>query len=146
MRSALPRLAACSIAALFLILPSDLPADRPSPEKLDRGDGKEKQQITVTAEGDTLKVEPKGQARLLAIPESETRFYLKPADATVEFTRDAKGVVTHLTLLQDNQYSKALRTEPSPAARAPAETRLAPTSQPAKQPVSGSVSRPGARP
>jgi CubicO group peptidase (beta-lactamase class C family) len=56
----------------------------------DSPEGKEKLMITVTVDGNTLKVEPKGQARLLAIPESEMRYYLKATDATLEFAKDPK--------------------------------------------------------
>jgi CubicO group peptidase (beta-lactamase class C family) len=114
--------------------------------QLDRGDGKEKLQITVTAEGDLLRVEPKGQGRLLAVPESATRFYLKGADATVEFTSDGKNAVSHLTLLQDNQYSKAVKTKPSGPAPAPGDPKKAPASQPANRPDSGPKSLPSAKP
>jgi CubicO group peptidase (beta-lactamase class C family) len=73
---------------------------------------KEKLLITVTVDGNTLKMQPKGQARLLATPESEARFYLKATDATLEFAKDPYGIVNHLTLLQDNRNIKATRVKP----------------------------------
>ncbi len=114
--------------------------------QLDHAPGKEKLEITVTADGDTLRVEPKGQGRLLAIPESATRFYLKAADATVEFTTDAKGAVSHLTLLQDNQYSKAQKTAVAGPASPPAESTKASAAEPAKPPAADAAALQGAKP
>ena len=111
----------------------------------DAAEGREKLLITVTQDGNTLRVEPKGQGRVLAIPESATRFYLKGADATLEFTRDQKGAVSHLTLLQDNRYSRAIRTE-LPASPAKAlQSKPAPALQPAGQPVARPAAQPGAK-
>ena len=93
--------------------------------------------ITVTVEGDTLRVERKGHAGLIAIPETATQFYLKGAGATIEFTRADNGNVTHLTLLQDNRYLKAVRTKPPASSPAP---------KPAGQPVSAGSSAKGAKP
>ena len=81
---------------------------RPTPRT-----GRRSCSITVTVDGNTLKVEPKGQARLVAIPESEMRYYLKANDSTLEFAKDAKGIVNQLTLLQDNRNITAIRVEPA---------------------------------
>ena len=83
----------------------------------DSAEGKEKLLITVSVDGNTLKIQPKGQARLLATPESETRFYLKATDATLEFAKDSKGIVNQLTLLQGNRNIKAARVEPAGTGR-----------------------------
>ena len=109
--------------------------------ELDRGDGKEKLPITVTAAGNQLQFEVKGQGRLVAIPETVTQFYLKGADATVEFTRGSKGEITRLMLLQNNQYLNAVKTQPvsAPAAGQP---RNEPAAKAVPQPVPGASSSP----
>jgi CubicO group peptidase (beta-lactamase class C family) len=77
----------------------------------DSSDGKEKMLLTVTTDGGTLRVEPKGQVRSVAVPESESRFYLKATDATLEFVRDSRGIVSQVIFLQDNRNIKAVRVE-----------------------------------
>jgi CubicO group peptidase (beta-lactamase class C family) len=111
-----------------------------------RGDGKEKPSITVTAEGNTLRVEIKGQGRLLAVPETVTRFYLKGADTTVEFARAASGDVSHLVLLQNNEYLKATKTQPPVAAKVPGQTKNGPAAPPVQKPVPGAPAAGEAKP
>ncbi len=118
--------------------------------QMGRPDSKEKILIAVTKVDKRLMVERKGQTRVVAIPESETRFYLKGPDATVEFVKGPKGAVTHLVLLQDNRYMKAGRIEP---AAAPEKTQQAapksaekPAEKPAKRPEPAPAGAPGARP
>jgi CubicO group peptidase (beta-lactamase class C family) len=114
--------------------------------ELDRGDGKEKPIYTVTAEADTLRVEAKGQGRLVAVPETATQFYLKGADTTVEFTTAPSGVVTYLTLLQDNQYLKAVKTQPPVSSAATGRTKNGPIAPSVQQPMPAAASGAGAKP
>jgi hypothetical protein len=114
--------------------------------ELDRDDGKEKPTITVTAEGNQLKFEVKGQGRLVAVPETATQFYLKGADATIEFTRGSTGDVTHLLLLQNNQYLKAVKTHPPVSASAAGKARIEPAAKAVSQRVPGASSTAGAKP
>ena len=50
-----------------------------------------------------------GQPKFPLFAESETRFFLKVVDAQMDFSRDAQGAVTHLTILQGGRELKALR-------------------------------------
>ncbi len=59
--------------------------------------------ITVSVDRDILCVQLTGQAKVRAYPESETAFFLKVADAQVEFTKDAAGTVTGLILHQNGR-------------------------------------------
>jgi CubicO group peptidase (beta-lactamase class C family) len=112
----------------------------------DSAEANEKLLITVTVDGNTLKVEPKGQARLLATPESEARFYLKATDATLEFAKDSRGIVDHLTLLQNNRNIKATRVEPAANAGKAEKSTPKPDSQSAKPPGPLPAKVPGATP
>ena len=112
----------------------------------DSTQGKDKLLITVTMDGKTLRVEPKGQSRWVAVPESDTRFYLKGADATLEYARDAKGKVDHLTLLQDNRNIRAVRIEPAMAAGKDGKSIPKPDTQPVKPAAPRPVAVPGAAP
>jgi CubicO group peptidase (beta-lactamase class C family) len=112
----------------------------------DFSEGKEKLLITVSMDGKTLRVEPKGQRGLVAVPESQTRFYLKGADATLQFAQDSKSIVTHLTLLQDNRNIKATRA--LPAAQAGKDGKSTPKlgSQSTKPPAPRPAAVPGPTP
>jgi CubicO group peptidase (beta-lactamase class C family) len=114
--------------------------------QMDRPGSKEKILLTVTKVDKRLMVERKGQPRLPAIPESETRFYLKGPDATVEFVKGAKGAVTHLVLLQDNRYMKAQRIESGAAPEKPPQATPKPAETPAKPAEAVPSVVPGARP
>jgi hypothetical protein len=83
---------------------------------------------------------------LVAVPESESRFYLKATDATLEFVRDSKGIVNHVTLLQDNRNIKAVRVEPVAEARKIEKPMPALGSQSAKPPASHPAAVSGAKP
>ena len=72
-------------------------------------DGKGKREFTVSRSGGRLIVQPKGQPRLEAIPESETHFYLKPADGLAEFVRATDGSVNTIDFVLGNQKIKASR-------------------------------------
>jgi CubicO group peptidase (beta-lactamase class C family) len=59
--------------------------------------------ITVTTDNEILCIQLTGQGRVRAYPESETTFFLKVADAQIEFTKDAGGAVTGLVLHQNGR-------------------------------------------
>jgi CubicO group peptidase (beta-lactamase class C family) len=56
------------------------------------------QPLIITREGDKLMAEGPGQPKAELFAASETEFFLKAADASVTFVRDAQGKVTHLML------------------------------------------------
>jgi CubicO group peptidase (beta-lactamase class C family) len=59
--------------------------------------------IAVTREGDRIFAQATGQPKFEIFPESETRFFLKVADAQIEFVRGADGKVTGLVLHQNGR-------------------------------------------
>jgi uncharacterized protein YneR len=59
--------------------------------------------IAVTREGDRIFAQATGQPKIEIFPESETRFFLKVADAQIEFVRSADGEVTGLVLHQNGR-------------------------------------------
>jgi len=59
--------------------------------------------ITILRRGDKLISQATGQPEVELFPESETRFFLKVADAQVDFVKDADGRVTGLVLHQGGQ-------------------------------------------
>jgi CubicO group peptidase (beta-lactamase class C family) len=65
--------------------------------------------VTITLEGNQLLTQITGQQKFPMYPESETKFFLKIVDATDEFLKDDKGVVTHIVLRQGNNETKAAR-------------------------------------
>jgi CubicO group peptidase (beta-lactamase class C family) len=68
--------------------------------------------VTISREGDSLKAQPAGQPKIELLPESETSFYVKVADAVLTFHRDASGKVDRFTLAQSTQNLTAKRVEP----------------------------------
>ena len=60
--------------------------------------------LNITREGSKLFVLPTGQEKLELFPESESKFFLKPVDAEVEFVKDDKGQVIKLVLLQNGAH------------------------------------------
>jgi CubicO group peptidase (beta-lactamase class C family) len=56
--------------------------------------------LTVTREGDHLMTQATGQPKVEVFPESESKFFLKVADAQLEFQRGPDGKVTGVTLYQ----------------------------------------------
>ena len=54
--------------------------------------------ITVRRDGDVLRAQPTGQPEMAMVAESETRFFVREANATVVFESDASGAVTRLVL------------------------------------------------
>ena len=72
-------------------------------------DGKGKREFTVSTSSGRLMIQAKDQPKREAVPESETRFYLKAADGLVEFLRSQDGTVSSLEILDGNQNIKASR-------------------------------------
>lgn len=60
--------------------------------------------VTVTLEGDRLITQAPGQDKIPVYAMSDTKFFYKVADATVEFFKDDKGIVSHLLILQDGRF------------------------------------------
>ena len=65
--------------------------------------------IAVTREGDQLYIQATGQPRFPAFPESESKFFLKVADAQLTFEKDAAGRIAGLVLHQNNMDQRATR-------------------------------------
>lgn len=63
--------------------------------------------LTITREGDRLKVEPTNQPKTDLIPESETQYYVEAVDAQITFVKDERGVVTHLVFRQGGRETIA---------------------------------------
>jgi poly(3-hydroxybutyrate) depolymerase len=57
--------------------------------------------ITITVEGDHLKVQPPNEAAVLLYPKAENLFFAKEFDADAEFVRDSEGKITeHVVYLK----------------------------------------------
>ena len=65
--------------------------------------------IAVTFEDGRLMMQFGPQPKAESFAESETSFFLKIVDAQIEFTKDASGAVTGLTLHQGPRDLKAER-------------------------------------
>jgi CubicO group peptidase (beta-lactamase class C family) len=63
--------------------------------------------LTVTREGAHLMTQATRQPKVEVFPESETKFFLKVADAQIEFQRGPDGKATGLTLYQGGQVIPA---------------------------------------
>jgi CubicO group peptidase (beta-lactamase class C family) len=63
--------------------------------------------MTITIEGTQLFIQLTGQPKFPIFPESDTKFFLKVVDATCEFLKDNKGVVTDMVLRQGITEVKA---------------------------------------
>ncbi len=72
--------------------------------------------MAITQEGEHLMAQVTGQPKLEIFPESETLFFFKVVEATVQFVRDDKGRVTHLMLHQGRRDTKATRIQMSVSA------------------------------
>ncbi len=66
--------------------------------------------LTVTREGDRLMTQATGQGKVEVFPESETKFFLKVANAQITFVKE-DGKVTHAILHQNGRDRKAKRVE-----------------------------------
>ncbi len=86
----------------------------------DLPDGQGKREYTITRQRDRLLLEPKNQTKLEAVPETDSRFYIKGWDAIVEFVRGPGGAATEMIVLQNNVKVRAKRIEAKPQA-APAQ-------------------------
>ena len=65
--------------------------------------------MVITLEYNRLFIEPTGQPKFPLFAETETLFFLKAVDATVEFIKDDKGDVTHLIFKHGADNIKADR-------------------------------------
>ncbi len=63
--------------------------------------------FSVTKENGRLSVQATGQEKFEIFAESETKFFLKINDATLEFVKDNTGKVTKVTLLQGERKMEA---------------------------------------
>ena len=70
--------------------------------------------LDITLSGDTLSIQPTGQAKLRLWPETETDFFLKEVDLQITFVRDAQGSVTELILHQGGQDARAKKASRPP--------------------------------
>jgi CubicO group peptidase (beta-lactamase class C family) len=73
--------------------------------------------LTITREGDRLMGQATGQLKLELRPESETKFYLKEADAEITFVKDDDGNVTKLILRQGGRETEAKRVKEQEGAK-----------------------------
>jgi CubicO group peptidase (beta-lactamase class C family) len=67
--------------------------------------------IVILRRGDKLISQATGQPEVELFPESETRFFLKVVDATVDFVKDGTGKVTGLVIHQGGQDIPARKTK-----------------------------------
>lgn len=67
--------------------------------------------MAVTLEGDQLVTQATGQGKIPIFAETETKFFPKVMDASIEFFKDEKGKVTHLRLIQGPADIKAPRKQ-----------------------------------
>jgi CubicO group peptidase (beta-lactamase class C family) len=74
--------------------------------------------LVITLEGDQLISQATGQGKVPIFAETETKFFPKVIDATIEFFKDDKGAVSHLILSQGGRETVARRDgyekEPDP--------------------------------
>lgn len=68
--------------------------------------------ITISLEADRLMGQATGQPKVRLYPESETKFFIKEADAQISFQRDETRKVTQLALHQGGQDRIAKRVKP----------------------------------
>jgi CubicO group peptidase (beta-lactamase class C family) len=64
-------------------------------------------EVTVRLDGDVLRATPTNQPESPLVPESETRFSVREANAVVDFETDATGAVTRLILHQGGRQIPA---------------------------------------
>ncbi|HEX2208297.1 MAG TPA: serine hydrolase [Longimicrobium sp.] len=64
-------------------------------------------EVTVRRDGTVLRATPTNQPESALVPESETRFFVPDANASVVFERDASGAVTRLVLHQAGRQMPA---------------------------------------
>ena len=59
--------------------------------------------LTITLEEGSLWGQPTGQPKRQLFAESQTKFFLKDLPVQIEFTKDAKGVVTGMVMDQEGR-------------------------------------------
>ena len=59
--------------------------------------------LTITLEEGSLWGQPTGQPKRQLFAESQTKFFLKELPVQIEFTKDAKGVVTGMVMDQEGR-------------------------------------------
>ena len=91
-------------------------------------------------------IQSKDQPELEAVPESETRFYLKTADGLAEFVRGQDGAVNALEILHGNQKIKASRAPTTEKAGAGEQTKPKAVGKLPKTPEPSKVLVPEVRP
>jgi CubicO group peptidase (beta-lactamase class C family) len=112
-----PQLIGDKLAALAhgkaVVLPSERREIALSPEILARYVGAYKLQpgvdLVFTLEDNQLFAQITGQPKFPLFPESETRFFLKVVDASVEFLKNDQGIVTHAVIHQGANKTKVAR-------------------------------------
>lgn len=71
--------------------------------------------MTVTRNGQQLSAQLTGQGPAEIYPESETKFFSKVVEATIDFTSDGAGPATALVLHQDGADQTATRVDAATA-------------------------------
>lgn len=112
-----------ALAAIVFGDSYELPRERKeislAPEVLDRYVGRYRLlpqlELTFKKEGDKLIGQPTGQRPAELFAESETTFFLKVVDATVEFVKNDEGKVTGLIFKQNGRDLKGERLPDEPA-------------------------------
>jgi CubicO group peptidase (beta-lactamase class C family) len=77
--------------------------------------------ISVTVEGGQLITQATNQGKLPIFAETETKFFAKAVEATIEFQKDATGAVTGLTLNQNGRSMPAPKQALIPPPATPEE-------------------------
>ncbi|MEW6207172.1 MAG: serine hydrolase [Acidobacteriota bacterium] len=67
--------------------------------------------ITISREGNKLMGQATGQPKVELVPQSSTKFHIAVVNAEIEFTLDAQGKATGLTLIQGGQKMQAKRVK-----------------------------------
>ena len=67
--------------------------------------------IVVSREGKQMKAQATGQPQFDIFPKSETEFYLKVTEASVQFNKNDEGKVDSMTLFQNGGEAKGMRVE-----------------------------------
>ncbi|MCX3267405.1 hydrolase [Pedobacter agri] len=56
--------------------------------------------LTITKQGKRLFAQATGQPKIEALPESQTKFFSKEINGTIEFVKDENGKIKELILIQ----------------------------------------------
>jgi CubicO group peptidase (beta-lactamase class C family) len=94
-------------------LPEERKAARVDPKVYDTYVGRYKlgpeAVLIVMREGDRLMAQATGQPKAELLPESETEFFVKLAEAKIRFVKGDQGMVTHLVLIRGKDETRAER-------------------------------------